>query len=243
MEWASVDNISDPIYRGALSLKGCSPTIAHLTIREAYNTGIFCYNGASPVMTDVTIENVGMMGIYCLLNSHPTITRAIIHDIGGYGMKIERNCHPVISNALIYNNDVSGIVVEELSHPSIVNVTVYGIHSRGIGLSNSCNPTIKNSIFAEYGLIGLEAITSSRPFLTYSDFYTEDPTIIVFSGFTNFNTETLLFDPPLFEDVSQGDFRLQIGSPCIDAGDPNPVYNDNDGTPNDLGAYGGPNSW
>ena len=28
-------------------------------------------------------------------------------------------------------------------------------------------------------------------------------------------------------------------SPCIDAGDPNPIYNDIDGTRNDMGAYGG----
>ncbi len=43
---------------------------------------------------------------------------------------------------------------------------------------------------------------------------------------------------PLF--ISNEDFHLQIGSPCIDAGNPESQYNDTDGTRNDMGAYGGP---
>jgi len=57
---------------------------------------------------------------------------------------------------------------------------------------------------------------------------------------------------PLFNAPSEGvgveydglnaDWSLQEGSPCIDAGDPDPIYNDPDGTRNDMGAYGGPNA-
>lgn len=36
--------------------------------------------------------------------------------------------------------------------------------------------------------------------------------------------------------VGEGDYHLQSGSPCIDAGDPDKKYNDPDGTRNDLGA-------
>ena len=32
---------------------------------------------------------------------------------------------------------------------------------------------------------------------------------------------------------------LGSGSPCIDAGNPDPIYNDHDGSRNDMGAYGG----
>jgi hypothetical protein len=45
---------------------------------------------------------------------------------------------------------------------------------------------------------------------------------------------------PLFEDEAVADYRLQIGSPCLDAGNPNGAYNDRNGGRNDMGAYGGP---
>ena len=37
--------------------------------------------------------------------------------------------------------------------------------------------------------------------------------------------------------VSENDCHLQTGSPCIDAGDPDPKYNDQDGSRNDIGAF------
>ena len=40
-----------------------------------------------------------------------------------------------------------------------------------------------------------------------------------------------------FVDSANGDFRLMAGSPCVDAGDPSSLYNDPDGSRNDLGAY------
>ncbi len=61
-------------------------------------------------------------------------------------------------------------------------------------------------------------------------------------------------EDPLFIDPDAGDFRLQSASPCIDAGDPNPVYNDTEDPNNpgwplppaqgtlrcDMGCFGGP---
>ena len=41
--------------------------------------------------------------------------------------------------------------------------------------------------------------------------------------------------------IGGDDFHLQLGSPCIDAGNPDSQYNDPDGSRNDMGAYGGPN--
>ena len=51
----------------------------------------------------------------------------------------------------------------------------------------------------------------------------------------NFLDQTL--DPRF---ISQTDLHLLPGSPCINAGDPAPAFNDADGSRNDQGAYGGP---
>ncbi|MFZ0392032.1 MAG: FlgD immunoglobulin-like domain containing protein [Calditrichia bacterium] len=61
-----------------------------------------------------------------------------------------------------------------------------------------------------------------------------------FSTFTHgFDTTglNLLNSDPLFSDSL---YHLYANSPCIDAGDPAPSFNDVDGTRNDIGAYGGP---
>ena len=44
-------------------------------------------------------------------------------------------------------------------------------------------------------------------------------------------------DDPMFIAPEYYDFRLQWGSPCIDAGDPDPQYNDPDGTRADIGPF------
>jgi hypothetical protein len=45
---------------------------------------------------------------------------------------------------------------------------------------------------------------------------------------------------PKFGDTSVDDYGLLAGSPCIDAGDPDDLYYDIDGSRNDMGVYGGP---
>jgi len=46
---------------------------------------------------------------------------------------------------------------------------------------------------------------------------------------------------PKFTDSANGDFTLQATSPAINAGPPDPQYNDRDGTRNDIGMFGGHN--
>lgn len=47
---------------------------------------------------------------------------------------------------------------------------------------------------------------------------------------------------PEFSDSAAGDYTLRAGSPCEDAGLEDDVYDDVDGSRNDIGVYGGPKS-
>jgi len=96
-------------------------------------------------------------------------------------------------------------------------------------------PTITNSIIIDNGEI---YFPQSTPEITYS---------CVTGGFAG---EGNINEDPLFVAATNGDgadynglaadWSLLAGSLCIDAGNPDAMYNDIDGTRNDMGAYGGP---
>ena len=67
-------------------------------------------------------------------------------------------------------------------------------------------------------------------------------------GAGTYTSDHIMNKNPLFVNSANQNFLLQNNSPCIDAGNPNPAYNDGcrpsaKGTErNDIGAYGGPNN-
>jgi hypothetical protein len=67
-----------------------------------------------------------------------------------------------------------------------------------------------------------------------------------YAGTGNINADPLFVNPSSGNGTAYNgliaSWWLQDTSPCIDAGNPDPVFNDPDGTRNDMGAYGGPNS-
>lgn len=57
------------------------------------------------------------------------------------------------------------------------------------------------------------------------------------NGTGNCGGDNDICEDPLFVDPASHDYNLQEGSPCIDAGHPHGMYNDLDGTRNDMGAF------
>ena len=76
--------------------------------------------------------------------------------------------------------------------------------------------------------------------------YSDVGSIAAYGAGTYSLDQTVNMDPQ-FADPANYNFLLQTGSPVIDSGDPNPLYNDGQRPPGrgteraDMGAYGGPN--
>jgi len=112
---------------------------------------------------------------------------------------------------------------------NITNNTITGNQANlggAIALYLSAYPVITNSIL--WGNSAPEIYVSEgggEPTVNYTD---------IQNGWTGVGN---IDEDPLFIYPDQNDYRLQWGSPCIDTGSPDPMYNDPDGTICDLGAY------
>jgi hypothetical protein len=124
-----------------------------------------------------------------------------------------------VINCIIYNNDV-GVQV-------------------GYGGNYDGTINIQNSIFHSNDIAAKKYSANSGYLLSIYNCYYNNPTVV-------YNTSKGLGDitsDPLFTNISEAYYSLQSTSPSKDAGNPSPAYTDTDGSRNDLGVYGGPNTW
>lgn len=118
------------------------------------------------------------------------------------------------------------------SAETIVNNVITDNAHSGITFGWDAAPVIKNNIIYDNNA-GIHYYgTGYAPTIDYND---------VWSNVTNYSSVTPgpndISADPNFLDPSKRDWRLLWPSPCIDAGDPYPGFNDPDGTRNDIGAY------
>lgn len=158
----------------------------------------------------------------------------------------------VIQNCIITDTQY-GIFVWAPAIPSIVNNTLVAINDeQGIYIGNTATaPVIRNNIITGYSYAGIHVIAgtgSPTPIIEYNDVFNNgwdvEGTQPDRGDYVNYPSQTetngnISSDPDFF-DLDNGDFHLNINSPCIDAGNPAFQYNDYDGTRNDMGAFGGP---
>lgn len=142
-----------------------------------------------------------------------------------------------IANNIIINQPHDGIFVSSNSSLAIINNVITDNSHNGIFLSNSSEAKIRNNIIVDNGDCGVAMVESSSCFLDYNNIWHN------LRGNYGDNVVPGMHDlpaEPLFIDVAGRNFRLQPDSPCINAGDPDPQYNDADGSRNDIGTFGGP---
>ena len=149
---------------------------------------------------------------------------------------------PLIRNNIIYLNTGSGIVAETIGGG--VN-TVYMLGS------------IHNNIIAVNSGTGLAASVTGGNFYmvldVFNDYIGSNGTDLSCTGCDNSNLDLMFCDilnpgpytgfaiisePPLFTNPPV-DFHLQPLSPLVDAGLPDSLFDDTDGSRNDIGAFGG----
>ena len=149
---------------------------------------------------------------------------------------------PLIANNLIVSNTGAGIYIAwaASSGAQVINNTVADNIDNGVWCYGGANPTIKNNILARNST-GLSASQLAHPVNSFNDVWG--------NRFRNYDAQTggvvgpgpgEISADPLFELLSSPPYYLSIGSPCINAGDSNPIYNDRDGSRNDMGCFGGP---
>ena len=123
-----------------------------------------------------------------------------------------------MSYVLVDNSSGKAIVISDTADATLSSGTLYG-NGNGLTDNSSGSITMVNSI-----VWGNTTAIDGDPVVTYSDVQG------AYTGTGNIDSD------PLFVDAANGDFNLDLLSPCIDSGDPTAVY-DPDSTVADMGAF------
>jgi len=213
--------------------------------------GVHVTYNSDPAIRGNTIQgNVaggfGGGGIYVYYSSEPIIEQNLITQntsSSGAGIAVFWESHAIIRNNLIVNNiNGAGIRVKGESLVTITNNTIVGntalFFAGGIDCITNAAVTIENNIIAsnggDYGLYASAFVPTIRNNNVWSNGAGNYSPLI--SDQTGINGN--ISEDPEF--MGANDYYLSIGSPCIDAGDPNfsdVAQNDFAGRPRKLGQY------
>ncbi len=199
-----------------------SPVIANCIIRNSvahgHGGGVFGKGGASPTFINCTIvgnTTEADHGGGISFHGDPVFINCLIADnsaeSGGGGLNFQAS-NPVIINSTIASNTASyhGGIYGFWSDIQISNSIIWGNTSKQIGEADSI-------------IISYSDVMGGRTDI--------EGGVNWLIGNTSFN--------PMFINPDTGDYGLQAGSPTINAGNPNPWYNNQDGSINDMGFTGG----
>jgi predicted outer membrane repeat protein/parallel beta-helix repeat protein len=240
-------------------------TIKGLTIRggrAGSGGGVVCRSSSVQIECNSISLNTATLGagIGCFDGSTLEIVNNVISDneylhssyfgILGGGVLAFRDCDVFLGNNLIIRNTSEsggGLYCYDNSNAHVVNNTICDNDAQSVGggicLSNASNATIENTVIwnnTAYTDPSIKVFSGCVAGVTYSDIQ------YGWAGATNINVY------PEFD--SNDRYYLLSSSPVIDAGNPDPSYNDPEdplvpGSPlfpamgglrNDMGVYGGP---
>ena len=163
------------------------------------------------------ISDVSILNDLVFTGGVNSLSMVRISNASGDGLYISGGS-ATIFNVLVDNSSGKAIALSHNANAEISYVTLYG---NGYGLVDNSSGTITltNSI-----VWGNTTAIDGNPIVTWSDIEGGSDTL------GNINLD------PLFIDAPDGDFTLDLLSPCIDAGDTSAIF-DGDSTRADMGAF------
>ena len=206
------------------------------------------YSGSMTVTLGDNTEIRGFGGYaHFLAQSGPVLIENNTFNLGNYGITIAGGY------AIIRNNVFDGKYLGVLVSGAAAAITIENntfVNMRGVAIDiNLAGPATKvisrNNIIANNnsGIRDTNTTDTAHQHVfasfntywnnTHGDFINNYNQIL---GPSNINAD------PLFVNYAGDDFHLRSNSTSINTGDPNPRFNDFDGTRNDRGAFGGPSA-
>jgi parallel beta-helix repeat protein len=215
-----------------------NPTISNCVFRgnsAGYQGGgMFNQTNSSPTIINCTfVENRATKDAGGMANdqSSPIVINCIFkgNSAGedGGGMCNSKRSNPKLTNCLFSRNSADkggGGVAIRFSEPNVINCTFDNNSAKvggAIGHSNESSPKLVNCILwnniaAKGPQVSLEY---SSVTVKYCNFKDGSPGIYVDQNSSVAWDISNIDAKPLFVDAANDDYRLQAGSPCIDAGD------------------------
>ncbi len=194
-----------------------------------------------PLVTTITNDaNVDLL-LFTNNETPTSVIEGFTFDGGKIAILCE-NASPTIKYNILKNQNITNwgaislggdsYATEGNSPAVIYNNTIVNSANGGISTYSTVSPIIKNNIIANNLHYGIHrhggGVNVAQPELSYNNFFGNP---INYQEIADTGIGTISEDA-----LFNGNYSLDSLSPCIDAGDPAPEYNDPNGTVNDMGS-------
>ncbi|MCB0284634.1 MAG: right-handed parallel beta-helix repeat-containing protein [Calditrichaeota bacterium] len=238
----------------------CTNKANPLILENVFKNADILLSNSSPLIKNNGINGSTTAAIIADNNSSPIITGNKIDagDLGGFGIFIKPSCGGEIFNNYfnwsqygiigIYLNGATNVAIKNniFDDDGYAGTAIRLINAMDIEIINNTIHTSGSGIDEESSLIFCynNIVTGNKEFgmrfsgssiYDYNNNWNE-----AINYYQCYPDEHGLSDDPLFVNQNDANYHLSFSSPCIDRGSPNSIYNDVDGSRNDMGAYGGP---